>query len=217
MIVPIDPKTVLEFVNAGKTWLAEALARSKRTEAQRGARLLHTTGTLLAALHTLDNALRVTFGELNLFDPSWSATRREQLMSRVNDLANQEYILPVLRQYSTDLKQLLHETPGEQEREIGHQILYEVRGILAALGDSTVTPFRNGAALRDFLAGIRQAKSSQEITGLVEQAESLLQFVERDTIAAADRAFARLKSLILKCHNELPDPGWVASSRLTSA
>lgn len=161
----------------------------------------------MAAMRTLDNSVRAILRELNVFDIEWQSDRRQQLAERINEYANDEKILPIVRQYTGQLSSMLPEAHREDLAD-ATEVLECARGVLDALGDSVVTPFPDTTALRSFLALVKTAKTSSDVHSAIAQADTVLAVLERDLLAKADLAFGRLKGHILRRHRELPDPGW---------
>lgn len=162
---------------------------------------------LVAAMRSLDNSLRAILREINEFDTKWQSDRRKQLTARVNEFATDEKILPIVRQYAEQLSSMLVEAHLD-DRADAQEVLECAKGVLAALGDSVVTPFPDTTALRSFLSHVKNAKTSLDVQSTVAQADSVLAVVERNVLAKADLAFGRLKGHILLRHTELPDLGW---------
>jgi hypothetical protein len=202
-----DVKLLLEIVDKAGCWLGKVMARGKNHEEHRAAQLLTSAGILVAAMRTLDNSLYKIMRDLNLFTTEWSEERREQFAQRVNEFANEEKILPVIRQYCAQLTSVLYEAHSE-DRNDAEEVLECGRGILAALGGSVVTPFPDTSALRTFLALVKRASTKQDVLSAIAQSDTVLAVVGRDVLARADYAFGRLKGRILRRHSEMPDPGW---------
>lgn len=202
-----DLKVLLEIVDKASSWLGQVIAQRNNKKEQQAARLLATAGILVAAMRTLDNSLRTIMSELNLLTGEWPQERREQFVQRINEFANDEKILPVVRQYSEQLSSLLKK-PQAEDRKDAQEVLECARGILWALGESVVTPFQDTEALRTFLALVKRANTKDDVLSAIEQSEKVLAVVRRDVLARADLAFGRLKGQILQLHSELPDPGW---------
>src|SRR5215469_4565416 len=202
-----DVKLLLEVVEKAGSWLGKVIAQRKNRDEQQAAQLLATAGVLVAALRTLDNALRTIMRELNLFTTKWSEERREQFVECVNEFANEEKILPVIRQYCEQLSSLLFGVPRDDLRD-AEEVLECGRGIQHALGGGTVTPFRDAGALRTFLALIKGASTEEDVRSAIAQSDEVLAVVRRDVLARADHAFGRLKGRILQRHRDMPDPGW---------
>lgn len=173
--------------------------------------ILKSAGILVAALRTLDNSFREIVGELRLFDANWSLERREQKIKQINQFADQENILSILRQYLQQLGSLGSDISDGKSIE---KLLSCGRGVLAAMGESTVTPFHDPAELRDFLKAIVSARTQEEVQSVIQQSEKALEVLDRGILADADGAFGKLKGDILRRHKgALPDPGWSVSIR----
>jgi hypothetical protein len=212
-----DVKLLLDIVGKAGSWLGQIIAQRKNEDEHRAALLLASAGILVAAMRTLDNSLRTIMRELNLFTSEWSQERREQFVQRVNEFANEEKILPVIRQYCEQLASVLYNAHVEEEdRKDAKEVLMCANGILSALGGSIVTPFVDASALREFLALVKRASTTEEVRLAVAQSDAVLAVVERDVLARADYAFGRLKGRILGQHSEMPDPGWSVALSGTS-
>jgi phosphoglycolate phosphatase-like HAD superfamily hydrolase len=212
-----DLRALSDLVGKANAWVSEVIARRKNEEERRAAQLLTTSGILVASMRTLDNSLRAIMRELNLFAPEWPKDRRDQFIERVNAFANEEKILPVVRQYCEQLNSLLY-TVHHDDRHDAEEIFDGAKGILAALGDSPVTPFADTDALRTFISSIKHASTTEDVLSALAQSDSVLAVVARNVLAKADRAFGSLKGRILERHPSLPDPGWsVALSGASTA
>lgn len=207
MLVLSELNALLGIVDKAQSWLSQVFAQRKNREEQQAANLLAAAGILVAAMRTLDNSLRAITSELNLFTPEWPQERREELVQRMNAFANDEKILPVVRQYSEQLERLLPNAQAGDEED-ARAVLECARGILAALGDSPVTPFPDTTALRAFLMLIKQASTPEDVKMAIEQSDSVVALVGRDVLRRADLAFGRLKGRILQRHQKLPKPSW---------
>ncbi len=202
-----DVKLLLEVVDKAGSWLGKVMAQRKNHEEHRAAQLLAAAGILVAAMRTLDNSLRTIMRELNLFTTEWPEERREQFVQRVNEFANEEKILPVIRQYCEQLNSMSFEAQSD-DREDAEEVLECGRGIQAALGGSVVTPFRDATALRTFLELVKRANTKEDVLSAIAQSDRVLAVVGRDVLARADVAFGRLKGGILRRYSDMPDPGW---------
>jgi hypothetical protein len=202
-----DLKVLVEIADKTSSWLGQVIDHSKNKKEQQAARLLATAGILVTSMRTLDNSLRAVMRELNLFTTEWPQERRDQLIKSINEFANNEQILPAIRQYYEQLGSLLYEEQAEDQAD-AQEVLECARGILAAMGESVVTPFPDTNALRTFLDLIKRANTSEEVLSAVEQSETVLEVVGRNVLARADLAFGRLKGQILRRHRGLLDPGW---------
>lgn len=206
-------KMLFELAEKAYGWAQQVANRTRNERVQKDALILATAGVLVASLRTLDNSFREMVGELRLFDADWSLERREQVIRQINHFADQELILPVIRQSLSQLKSLTSESDSNDNENI-QKLTSCGRGVLAALGVSTVTPFHNPGELRDLLIAIKSAQTQQEVQSVVQQSDSALRAFDRNILADADNAFGQLKGdLLTRHHGALPDPGWAVNLR----
>jgi hypothetical protein len=181
---------------------------------QEAAYLLRNAGVLILALRTLDNRWHETMAELRLFDSDWPTERREHVISRVNNFAGQEAILPVVRHSVAELEAAL-ESPKSEDlglpdfQEQLRELVACGRTILAAVGESPVTPFKDTTELTRFLDNIKRAKTAEEVESVRHDLENALGVLDRRILASADKAFGELRFGVLRRYPSLPDPGWV--------
>jgi len=199
---------LLELKDRAEKWFEHIRTDDKhQQDEQQAARLLETSGILLAALRTLDNTFREVIRELSLFDSAWTKDQRDRAINRVNQFANEEKILPIIRQYHEQLIIILPDTNSVDEVP-AREMIRCTDDILWALGDSDVTPFPDTIALRNFLRSIQRAQTTEDVNRVIQQSDEVLDILDRKVIARADSAYGKLKGQILRRYPNLPDPRW---------
>jgi hypothetical protein len=197
-------------------WGELAIGRARTNREQRAAYFLRNAGFLVAALRTLDNSWHKVMGQLRLLDSAWPSERREHVIGQINDFASQEMVVPIIRQ---SVRELEAANISRDLEDIGlpdltkqlEELLESGKTILAAVGESPVTPFKDPTELRRFFTNIRQARTAEEVESLTQDLEEALGVLDRRILANVDEAFSELRHSILNRYPTLPDPGWVVS------
>ena len=119
-------------------------------------------------MRTLDNSLRTILRELNLFSPEWPQDRRKEFIQKINEFANAEEILPVIRRYYEQLGLLISGTEVEG-KEDAQEVFRCIMRMLMAIGSSEFTPFPDPNALRKFLVLVKTANTTEEVLSTIDQ------------------------------------------------
>jgi hypothetical protein len=206
-----EAKELLEMIKTLSEWIAQAKQQRKAESEQRAAVLLGTAGILVASLRTLDNSFREVMSDLRLFNVDWTAPRRDAVRERINRFAEQEKILPHIRESLEVLTRTVARNEIDPKQKQPVQVLIGcATRILNAIGRD-VTPFPSKEILVRFLDDIHAARTAVEAEVVRVNAQRHLSVLERRILAEADIAFADLKEDILARNPGLPDPGWAVA------
>ncbi len=204
-----DLKALYDMVDSLRKWFSGVTEKHDDEKLQQAAKLLTSSGTVVASLRTLDNSFRDVMGVLRHFDSDWPPERRETVREKIRQLADQERILVYLRQALTDLESMrIEDDLTAEEKERVQTIISHAKDLQDAIGGSGVTPFPSEHIMLRFLDAIKFAQVSDEVQSVRQEAHKYLSKIDRQIMAKVDIAFAELRGSILERHPALPDPGW---------
>lgn len=207
LVVPIDVKTLSELVEKVEKWVGAIVRGSKDKKKRNAVQLVGTCRILLESLRALDNAFRACSHELDLFQESWPAERKEQLGQHISDVVTQEKIIPTTRQYLQQLKALLPKATPE-ERYRADQIRDKADQILEAIDTSESTPFPDKKVLLGFLWALsgKEIETGHTVSGWISSLKDCFELMDRGHLKKCDEAYGALKGRVMAEYG-VTDPG----------
>ena len=207
-------KALLDVAEKAYNWAQRVLNESKNERERQDARILATSGVLVASIRTIDNMFRSLVSELRLFDSSWSQERRSRVISRIREFAEQEDIIRRIRETLSELETLQYEDDGISEH-VDKLVSYG-KSIINAMGESDVTPFPNVIEMRKYLLSIKNAQNEQDVQFVIEDTDKLIDAFNRDILRDIDETFGQLRGEIKNRNPKIPDPGCSTSEKLVT-
>jgi hypothetical protein len=207
-------KALFDVMEKAYSWAKKVSDNSKNIREQQDSRILATSGVLVASLRTIDNMFRNILSELRLFESDWAPERRQQIITRIREFAEQEHVIRIIRESVSQLE--VFESEADDLSESVNTLLSCGKGILNAFEDSTVTPFPSVIDFRNYLQSIKNAQNELDVKFVIKDTDRYIDSFDRSILREADETFGKLKGLILKRNPNMPDPGWSVSLKLVT-